>query len=203
MPEPEPILFSCIGCGALNPPDARACSGCGHVFGGPDLLAPAGPGPILPAPRPRPGNPSAAPVARGPGLQISTVMLLVALVAVCVWGFTIHTGWGILVSLGVIPASTQVALLTARGRREGRPLPIGDKVGLFFLFGVLTYRSACVAMAAFALACVPIGLVSDNIPVTFLGGGLAGGYVAFQAMRAGWRLALSIVAVPRRDPWAR
>jgi hypothetical protein len=36
------VQFSCIGCGALNPPGAETCVGCGHRF--------AGPGPQHPLP---------------------------------------------------------------------------------------------------------------------------------------------------------
>jgi hypothetical protein len=55
MSEPPEVKFPCIGCGALNPPGAETCVGCGHRFAGPDSATPL---PVADQPKSAPLSPS-------------------------------------------------------------------------------------------------------------------------------------------------
>ncbi|WP_435018683.1 hypothetical protein TA3x_000668 [Tundrisphaera sp. TA3] len=187
-PEPDQIQFACIGCGALNPMDAATCSGCGHDFGRPP--APASPGSTGPLPSRRPipaPNPYAPPTSdlhRRPTFRIGTAMIVVAVIAVGLGAFAADEALGIGLSIGLIPATIRLAWLSSRGDVGGRAMRAGDLALAFILTFVMSYLILIASVIAFGVTCFPFGMVSQNIVVGVVAGGVAAIFVGIKLTRA-------------------
>jgi hypothetical protein len=186
MSEPEAIQFACIGCGAMNPAGAEACSGCGHRFREPTPV---------PAPLVLPTNPYEAPrsrVAGAPTFRIGTAMVLIAVVALCLGAFAAGIAQGILVTMGLLPATIRTFYIAGRREHEGRPMSTERKVLTFIstVGGVILILFS--SIIAFGVTCFPIGMSGGDVGFAVWAGvvaalGAAGGltYALIKASRAG------------------
>jgi hypothetical protein len=180
MAEPEEIQFACIGCGAMNPAGAEACSGCGHRFGGPGFV-PASASASAPLPAPGSGrsalpppvrfldpfDPPVARVARTPTFRIGTAMGVIAVVGVGLGAFAASPYLGYLVAVGLVPATIRTILVAGRREAEGRPMRPADQSMSFLLTFGAVYLILVASLIAFGVTCIPIGSAMSN---TFPGG---------------------------------
>jgi hypothetical protein len=175
MSEPDEIQFACIGCGTMNPAGAEVCAGCGHRFAGPDLMSPTRP--ILP-PRPRPTpflnpyEPPSAPIAPPTTFRIGTGLVIIAVIAFCLAAFRADITLGVALTMLILPGTIRTPMVAARRRLEGRPMGIGEQVGTFMMTGMATLGVALSSLIAFVLTCLPSGLVTGNIGVALMVGGV-------------------------------
>jgi hypothetical protein len=186
MSEPEAIQFACIGCGAMNLAGAEACSGCGHRFREPTAV---------PAPLVLSTNPYEAPksrVAGAPTFRIGTAMALIAVVAFCLAAFAAGIAQGVLVTMGLLPATIRTFYIAGRREDEGRPMTIERKVLTFISTVGGTILIVFSSIVAFGLTCFPIGMSGADLGFAVFAGiiaalGAAGGitHALIKASRTG------------------
>jgi hypothetical protein len=175
MSEPGEIQFGCIGCGTMNPAGAEVCAGCGYCFAGPDLMSPTRP---IERPRPRPTpllnpyEPPSVPIAPPTTFRIGTGLVIIAVIAFCLAAFRADVSLGVAVTMLILPGTIRTPLVAARRRLEGRPMSVGEQVGTFMMTGLATLGVALSSLIAFVLTCLPSGLVTGNIGVALMVGGL-------------------------------
>jgi hypothetical protein len=159
MPEPDGIWFLCPLCGASNRPENAACFLCGHRLHppGPDEAKTDGPGPRT--------APTALP-APGLSFRISSLLLVIAVIAVCLGVVRENTVLGIALSVAVAPALVYTTLVADRRKARGTSMSVPETVATFLaaLAGVVVIAVSTVI--AFCVTCLPVGLTSQNI---FLG----------------------------------
>jgi hypothetical protein len=102
MSELPEVQFRCIGCGALNPPGAEVCVGCGHRFAGLDG-APVERRIESETPHratsPDTYDPPSSPIAGPRKLRIGTAMGFIALIAVCMGTLRVNIALGVALSV--------------------------------------------------------------------------------------------------------
>jgi hypothetical protein len=190
MPDPEEIQFACIGCGTLNPARAEVCSGCGHRFREPT----ATPSPLVShanfyeAPRAR--------VDRAPTFRIGTAMVLIAAVAFCLAAFAAGIGQGILVTMGLLPATIRTFLVAGWREAEGRPMSLERKVLTFLSTVGATILIVFSSIIAFGLTCFPIGMSGGDAGLAIGAGLLA---ALWAAIGLTWALIRASRAGARRE----
>jgi hypothetical protein len=123
---------------------------------------------------------------------LSSLMLLIALVAVTLGVFRIEPGLGIVLVIVVTPALIRTLLAVSRDKARGRALNPLEKVGVFVASLGIVIVIGLAAIIAFVATCVPIGLAnSDNMTSNSLVtavviGLIAAGLVAFPLIRWLW-----------------
>ncbi len=186
MPEPEEIRFACIGCGALNPVGAEACSGCGHRFAGPDVVS-TPPMSVPPERRPltpdRYFEPPKAEIAPPPRFRIGTAMAFIAVIAVCLAGFAADVSLGILTSLALGSASIRTFLVSARHEARGRPMDLSEQFLVFLMTMMGTVLVVISSAIGFCVTCFPVGIGSSSLPLALAVGGAAAIATAFWVAR--------------------
>jgi hypothetical protein len=145
-----------------------------------------------PGPAVAPPPPPMEPARRTFGL--SSLMLVIALVAVCLGVYREVPGLGILLAILVTPALVRTSVVATRRKAGGRPMPPLDKVGVFAGTLAAVVVIGVSAIAAFAITCFPIGLAAFSMGrnggvlgvTAFLVGfcaALAAGYGAYRLIR--------------------
>ncbi|WP_435007818.1 hypothetical protein P12x_005083 [Tundrisphaera lichenicola] len=169
MPEPDEAQFTCIGCGESVPVGSDLCPGCRHPFREP-----------IPAASPEewlwiPEDPPEPRARKIPAIRIGTAMILVAVIAVCLGAFTIGPDptLGVLVTLGLLPASLRVSYLSAIRAAEGRPMSRDDKILSYFATAGSTILIAASSMVAFGMTCMGIVGGRQDDSLGYWGGGAA------------------------------
>ena len=177
--------ISCSQCGAANIGQSGQCWLCHH----PLAAEPRGAGSANP--------PTAwATASTANTFTISSLMLIIALIAVCLGVTREAPGLGI--ALGVVSTPALVRTVFAARRREitGRPMSTGEKV-VAFLGSIGVVVTVCAASgAAFAAICFPVGLASFNISRSD-GGGIV------LAFTLGILAAIVVAALLFRRLWPR
>ena len=134
MDRPSPEIVDCPHCGARNfaiDDDCAACRRGLTVFIGPR-----------------------AQVRR---VGLGSVMMGVAVVAVCLAPVRVAPGLCILLACILLPATTR-AILHVEGRKaEGRPMIVREKIGAFLNSTAITLVILLAASTAFVATCVPTG----------------------------------------------
>jgi hypothetical protein len=140
MPEPTKSPISCIGCGAVSPPGADVCVGCGHRFAGPALdPAPPSSGNLsTPADRPRfaPARPADDPIYtwRPPPEQTCSESLMIGL------------GWIFMILVtgvaSVIAFCTTCVAISVSTASIGLGMVVGLVASGVVVFGMLKFRRA-------------------------------------------------------------
>ncbi|MGO9922198.1 MAG: hypothetical protein ACLQIB_46815 [Isosphaeraceae bacterium] len=167
MAPPDRIESVCLECGAANRPGETACFLCGRSL---DTARPATmtgvPKSAAPTTSPELFNPYEPPTTiLSPGLtfRISSLLLLIVAVAVCL--AVAHEDWivGIALAAAVAPALGYTSIMASRSAAEGRPMEVFQKVWSFLaaLCGVVVI--ALSALIAFCLTCIPAGFVALNV----------------------------------------
>jgi hypothetical protein len=181
----DPWMVRCPGCGSFNIPTQIGCSRCGHRLDegrSPTSSADLGPerdksGPAVDL-QPVP----AARSAGRPTFRISSFLLVIALVAVCMGAGHEQPFLGIALAAVALPAAVYTSVIAFRRAAAGKPMAVVEKVRSFAraLAGVLVITLA--ALTAFCATCTPIGFAVMNAPgavpmgivVAFVIGGISG-----------------------------
>ena len=125
---------TCRQCGAENWPGRLVCCECGQ-------------------------NPAATLVIGG-RLSLGSVMLLVALVAVCLSAFRVDVFIGLLLVLVVVPTLVSTVLTTKRRVQAGRPPSLFGKIQIYLVaFGIVLVIELATYFAFFT-TCIPLGLAT-------------------------------------------
>ncbi len=128
----------CPECGADTLPDRTHCWLCGAKLAGGSTTAAAS----APAP---------------PTFALTSLMLLITLVAVVLGVYTIAPGVAVLLVIAVVPALSRTFRVTRRREREGTPLRTRDKIGTFFYSTLLASVILVIVGGASAVAFI-VGL---------------------------------------------
>jgi hypothetical protein len=132
----------------------------------------------------------------GHTFQISSLLLLVAVIAVCAGAWRAGTLAGFALVVAVLPALLYTTFVAFESSAAGRPMAVVEKVGSFIaaLAGVVVIGIA--AVIAFCATCFPAGILSRNLGVGLAIGGTAGVAAAVYMTR-------SILSRSRGAPWGR
>jgi hypothetical protein len=147
MAQPDGIWFACPHCGAANYPSAEVCFLCRQRI---DPARAEQTGEAKPTPSSE-INPYAPPAAAGAAFQLNSLLLVIALIAVCMG--VIHEAPGLGVPLAILSfiALGRTVLLSTTRRDPRAPSSIGDKLAVFFAtIGVAILVFVCVGIALFA-----------------------------------------------------
>jgi len=202
MAPPDRLALVCPECGALNRAGFRFCFLCNQ------LLVTVPPATTTDAPKsptshtsPELVNPYAPPttfVSPALTFRISSLLMAIAVIAVCLGVAHENWGLGIVLAVAVAPALLWTIYEATTNKANGRPMAVFEKVGTFLgsLVGVVVIEVS--AVIAFVVTCVPMGLAtvrgfgdsarantwgSTYLPVAVVNGGLVGiavgGYVTY------------------------
>jgi hypothetical protein len=132
----------------------------------------------------------------GPAFQISSLMLLIAVIAVCAGVWRAGAGWGFALAVAVMPALVYTTFVAFESAAAGRPMDVIEKVGSFIaaLAGVVVVALA--ALIAFCMTCFPAGIVSRNVGFALAIGGTA-------AIAAAAYMTRVLLRRSRGAPWGR
>lgn len=193
---PPPAHLSCPHCLAANDQAAERCTACGK----PLVLVIFEENPYAP---PR--------VPNGPHtFHIGSLMLLIALIAVCLSLLVTIPGVGVLGILVLTPALIRTIHGAWRGQGDGRPMDWNDRLMLFLASIGVVLAIEIGMVVAFTATCFPIGLAlfQSNSPwglFVALGLGITAAAVAgFYLIRRLWprrtRHAPARPHIPGDDP---
>jgi hypothetical protein len=180
------IWFVCPECGASNGPERTSCVLCGH---GLDTAQPEG---RIGSPRSpiffsshepiNPYKPPATFVSTPLSFQISSLLMVIAVIAVCLGVARANVVLGIVLAVVVVPALVYTMIVTERHKASGRPIAVLDKAATFVnaIAGVVIIEFS--ALVAFYMTCVPVSFatasvgvgVNAGLIVGLVTGGLAG-----------------------------
>lgn len=156
MDRPSPEIVTCPSCDARNFAIDDTCAECGQ----PLLIV------ILPRPKVR-------------RVRIGSVMIVVAVVAVCLAPARIAPGASILLALFLVPATIR-GLLVLEGRRLDGRRSSGDETAQVFVASFFICAAIiCSAGFAFCVTCFPIGMATFNLHPRASGTALPGVFLAF------------------------
>ena len=175
----------CPHCGAVNRLSRTTCWLCGH--------SPVATGAAA-EPQPQ-ASPTEKTAQRTFGL--SSLMLLIALIAVCLGVMRELPGLGI--ALAVVATPALIRTIGAVGRKEarGRPMDVPEIIGTFLGSVAVVTTIAVAAGAAFVATCFPVGLVTlgpdrgwgvgiVGIVFAFVLGFAVAGFVGYFLIRRLW-----------------
>jgi len=161
MAPPDPIGLDCPECGAANWAGETTCFLCGHGLdtARPETRTGAPKSPALPT-SPELVNPYAPPttfVSPALTFRISSLLMVIAVIAVCLGVARENLFLGIFLAVVVAPALMYTVIAAARSRASGMPRAVFEKVSTFFaaLVGVVVIEVS--ALIAFCMTCVPVG----------------------------------------------
>ena len=215
MPEPAGTWLVCPRCGAQNRPSVAACFLCGQTLGRPVAASAESTGlpPTSVAPElddrwtaATPKKPDRA----GQPYRIETLLLAIALIAVCLGVMYEAPGLGIPLAIVSAIAMARMKFVASRRRDEKRELTVNEKVGVFlatFAMTVLIFMGVATAMivavvGAFFVICTAMNPNSgpqtlETVP--WLVGGVALACGAFFAARALGRIGIGAGKKPPID----
>ena len=161
------IWFVCPECGASNRPANKSCFLCGHDLdsAAPDTRAGAARSPIVfssvDAVDPYEPPPGVGSTPRT--FRISSLLLLIAVIAVCLGVFHEQPVLGIILAVAVTPAMAYTMIVAAKSEARGRPLATIDKISTFLAAIVGVVIIAFSALVAFVSTCFPAGFIGMNV----------------------------------------
>jgi hypothetical protein len=170
MAGPEGISRRCSQCGAWNHPGATVCFLCDHRLRPPGPEAKAeGPGsPPSPAPT-GPVKPYEAPTtlpASGLSFRLSSLLLVIAVTAVCLGVVQENQVLGIILTVAATPALVYTTVVAGRRQALGTPMSNLEKVATFMasLLGVVVIAVLTVVSAFIALFVTCIATLGGGGP---------------------------------------
>jgi hypothetical protein len=181
--EPADVqVIRCLHCQAENPPGSATCASCGRPL---PPVGDSGQDEIwwLPADR--------AETARRT-YHLSTLMLLVAVIAVCLGVMREVPGLGVLLILLMVPALIRTLAGAARRQSRGSPMPWEEKLVVFLSSLGIVFVIGFAALIAFVTTCFPAGLVMFGVGwqfgliVAVIVGLVAAGLVFYHLGRVLW-----------------
>lgn len=149
-------IFLCTSCGAANRADAKACFLCGQPHD-PDKstanLAEVVWAPVKGSTQPfNPYAPPAAAAADSTTFELSSLMLVIALIAVCL-GVTVEApGMGVPMAIIATIALGRTSRFNAHYRTLGTRLSVGEKLAIFMSTVAIVYLVIIAGIVAFVVA---------------------------------------------------
>jgi hypothetical protein len=131
------IWFVCSRCFSSNRPEAMTCHVCGHRLDAiiPRMAAGASSWPVRPRAR-EPFDPDASPaggISPGVTFRISSLLMVIAVIGVCLGIARESLGVGISLAIVVVPAFVFTIIAAARRRARSSPMVALDLVRTFFI----------------------------------------------------------------------
>jgi hypothetical protein len=154
---------ACPECGAFRRAADPSCFLCGRRFDSDPEVAPAAGKPFNPYDPPPPAlleRPAAAPGSLRLTFRISSLLLIIAVVAVCLGVWQAQPILGACLAVVAVPALGYVCVIGFKSASAGKPMAVPDKLSSFLaaLWGVVLVEFA--ALVAFCMTCVPAGFVA-------------------------------------------
>ena len=147
-PSSEPRFELCPKCGATLSAESGTCLTCGSELEPKNV--PPQTASVAVDPNPYAVSAEYTPGA-GPTFRLSTLMLTITLIAVCLGIGTWLPGVGVGLALLIAPAYVRTALAGLRLRREGKPPTIEEKIFIFFAsLGIVTAIAVATGVAFYA-----------------------------------------------------
>ena len=181
----DEIPLVCSRCFSSNRPEAVTCHLCAHRL---DRAIPrletGDPNSPMPVDSPGEVNPYAPPASVfSPAFtfKISSLLLVIAVIAICLGVAHENLVLGILLSVAIVPALVYTVIVIEKRKARGIPMAFIDKVLTFVIAigGVVIVEFS--AVVAFCMTCYPIGYMTINVAGVFVGlvvataiGGVAG-----------------------------
>ena len=166
----EGIWLVCRQCGASNRPGGTFCFLCGHGLdtARPETRAGAPRSPIsFTSHEPiDPYEPSTTFVSPDLTFRISSLLMVIAVIAVCLGVVHENLALGIFLAFAVAPALVYTFIVAAKSKARGRPMNVFEKAGTFVasIVGVVVIAGS--AFIAFGVTCfssfVVIGFRGEN-----------------------------------------
>ena len=173
---------ACPHCGARLAPGAASCFLCHARVAGTEGAAEP----------PRVPEPDAQALA-GRSLHLGSLMLVIALIAVCLGVIQQAPGVGVPLAIGSGLALARTARVSRRRRLAARPLTTADALYTFLASLALITIAGTSALVAFCVTCFPIGAGLFDSPfgpagliLAFAAGFVAAGFV----LRLFWKIDL-------------
>jgi hypothetical protein len=162
MAPPQRLWFCfprCGKCGTLNRPGATACFLCARRF---DTSALDTTGDASQSPTSLTSAASSAAVSPALSCRISSLLLVIAVVAICLAIVREDLLVGTVLALTVLPALAYTIIAAARREARGSPMAVHEKLRAFLaaIVGVALVAFSTVAM--FFLTCVSVSRAADN-----------------------------------------
>jgi hypothetical protein len=186
--EPADVqVIRCLHCQAENPPGSATCGSCGRPL---PPVGGSGQDEILWLP------PDRAESARRT-YHLSTLMLLVAVISVCLGVLREVPGLGVLLILLMVPALIRTLAGAARRQSRGSPMSWNEKLAVFLSSLGIVFVVGFASLIAFVATCLPAGVVMIGTGSEFgfylavIVGLAAAGFVFYRLGRALW---------PQREP---
>jgi hypothetical protein len=156
MGKPDLRSVDCPHCGAGNLPDLQRCCHCGRP-----LATKAWPNPgDANADTPAPAQSAATSASRT--FRIDSLMLIVAVIAICLGIAHEAPLFGITFAAAAIPALLLTIAFVRRRRSSELPLSIFQKIRVFLLSLAAVGVVEVSASIAFCTVCFPLGVISFN-----------------------------------------
>lgn len=149
MNQPAPELVNCAHCGASNFAVYKDCVACKRNLT------------VVIEPKPRIRQ-----------LSLGSVMMIVAVVAVCLAPIRVAPGLSALLALVLVPAATRAVLHVEGRKADGRPMIVYEKIHAYLGSVGVMVATLLAASAAFVATCVPTGygMVMLTYPANFMFG---------------------------------
>ena len=155
------IWFVCPECGASNHPRATACFLCGHFLdtARPETRTGAPKSPASPTSPElvNPYKPSTTLLSPALAFRISSLLMVIAVIAVCMGVAHENVFFGILLAVAVAPALGYTFIVAARRKAKERPMAVFEKVSTFLAAIVGVVMIAVSAVVSFFVTCIPVG----------------------------------------------
>jgi len=189
----------CGDCGAENAPGRAACWLCFKPLLVPPSVSQASPGSVVTAELVPPTGTSVVPRAGSPSsFNLSSLMLVVTLAAVCFGVFRAAPGLAVLLLIVVAPALFRTFVSGVRRKERGEKFGTAEKVLAFAgSLGIMLLIAVAAGISFFAtcwVACFGVALTNTNGMDNALQVGLIGGLLVALTLSIG----LFILFWPRR-----
>jgi hypothetical protein len=154
----------CPQCLSLNQPEDITCFLCGHGLEKATLKIETGaqtsPTPPRSSDSVNPYAPPASDISPAVTFRISSLLLVIAVIAVCLGVAHENLVLGIILAVVVVPALVYTFIVVEKRSARGIPMAVPDKVVTFLVAigGVLIIEFS--GLVAFCMTCIPIGSVS-------------------------------------------
>lgn len=176
MDQPQPELVDCPHCGASNFTIYQVCVACKRSLT------------VVIGPKPRVRQ-----------LSLGSVMMIVAVAAICLAPVRVAPGISVVLSLILVPATTR-AILHIEGRKaDRRPMIVYEKIHAYLGSVAVMVAILLASSAAFVATCTPTGYAIFAIGQTSLGFGITVACLAGSAPALYVMYRLGKHLLPRKD----
>ena len=177
MSQSDGIWYICPACGASNPSTSIVCFLCGRSLDATReesvAESPATPISFSSPESPNPYAPPASDLSRRVTFPIGSLLMVIAVIALCLGVARANLVLGIVFAGAVVPAIIYSEIVAAKRKGSGISMTIRDRL-VTFLIGIAgVYAVVTSAMVAFLTTCVPVAFVTEGSGAALLIGGMA------------------------------